>query len=443
MARATLDTSLEAALAAARQCGIGREDVQRRMDADRVTYMHGEKRDAYMRGLTAAFLTVATHHARLRSPGGPRARSPPTSMSSSSALRSYPPSSYTPRSHPSVPATPVSGSGGSARGTMNTTSPPTKASSPPLHPGVQDDASSSSSPRAPSSATMNHHDAVARALSALPPGVQMAALLEAAGAKPRSSPSPPPPATSSPNLSPPALPRQHGPHDIERALRVAGEAFALRKEPMTRPPRLPDPSLLLSLLSLAFTESSAAPLDAAERFEPSRWLLLVAYESCHGPECALQTICDLTLRDLVPEMREREVVALFWRLVGCDPDRVHHRLQGLGYSAADLYAEAQLTYRRTRGADAREPSANLRRWLLAMPDRLEALDLTRGLPRSWSGGGRHSPQWMRSMGVAGWQQDEGDVEWEGERAELHEPGVDEAGGRGGGLAGRIARALNV
>ena len=213
-----LDTSLEAAFGAARLAGVSKAEVERRMHADRVSLFAQEKRDACLQGLTAAFLTVASSSAaqtharrsvpRIASPGSPplAAHSPPTS---------------TPAPRPS------SGDGAYARiicgegGSASSGEPRRRRRAPPFY---------------------VDREAAKRALSALPPGVQMAALLGAT--RLRTSPTNGAPATGTDRRSSSWQQQQRQPratspqqrHDLEP---MPGEAFAQRKEPMSRPPRLP------------------------------------------------------------------------------------------------------------------------------------------------------------------------------------------------------------
>ena len=140
----------------------------------------------------------------------------------------------------------------------------------------------------------------------------------------------------------------------------------------------------------------AKPLAPA-RFEPTRFVLLAAYEACHGPGCALHALHEQhalyeagvrsdgdpnslhaaygarSSQFLPNDLRRRLTCDLFWRLVGLDPKDARKQLRGLRDS--DLYSEAAVTYRRARVMGARVPSQPLRRWLAAMPDTLEALGL--------------------------------------------------------------------
>ena len=165
---------------------------------------------------------------------------------------------------------------------------------------------------------------------------------------------------------PPPPPAQRTPREMARHARNLGELHAELSEPMARPPRLPPTSQQLALLA-----PNSEPLKREEWFEPSRWLLLAAYEACHGLGCALQTLED---RGFVPRRQERSkaTVDLFWRLIGAHPKRARARLPA--FQDGHLYGEAMLVHRRTRGAGVRFPSAKLRSWLLAVPDTLEALD---------------------------------------------------------------------
>ena len=92
--------------------------------------------------------------------------------------------------------------------------------------------------------------------------------------------------------------------------------------------------------------------EVGERYDPSRWLLLVAHDACHGPGCPLHRV---RRGQLLPHVRERATVELFWSLVG-------HRHSG---SEEAMYAEALLVNRK-RGT-GRVPSQALRRWLMEPP----------------------------------------------------------------------------
>jgi hypothetical protein len=204
---------------------------------------------------------------------------------------------------------------------------------------------------------------------------------------------------------------------------------------------------------------SAAPL-APSHFEPTRFVLLAAYEACFGSHCALQTLHEELRADptpqaaahgfsrahatapvmpprgevlasstsvlqsqfasLLPTTRERCMVDLFWRLVGVHPSKARRMVRGI--TDSDMCAEAAFVHRRARVNAPRVPSQSLRRWLCAPPDCIDhgiagvdALRLVRGsdvaptshgrdrlrslLHTPHSGGGRASAQRTQQSGV--------------------------------------------
>lgn len=129
-------------------------------------------------------------------------------------------------------------------------------------------------------------------------------------------------------------------------------------------PTSPDVELLGELLA-----DPATPLSAQARFAPSRWLLLWAYEACHGSGCVLQ---QKRAGILQTPLRTRLTVDLFCRLIGMEPKLFEPRHA--------LFTEAMAVHNRARcalnglqdpprGDSPRRAAASLplRRWLSAPP----------------------------------------------------------------------------
>jgi hypothetical protein len=179
----------------------------------------------------------------------------------------------------------------------------------------------------------------------------------------------PPPSLAAP--APPSAPRAPSP-TVPRPRIVAPTLVSMGRQRPSVPnvgadhltpseiqlPDSPSSGLLAGLL-----EPLAPPLDLHTRYIPSRWLLLCAYDACHGHGCQLQQ----QRKGLLSQaLREKCTLTLFWRLSGITADSVR---PGSGPAPAALYTEAAFVHRRTRSGVSRL-SQPLRRWLLEPPSAL-------------------------------------------------------------------------
>jgi hypothetical protein len=160
--------------------------------------------------------------------------------------------------------------------------------------------------------------------------------------------------------------------------------------------RLPSVGELMHAL-----EGTAGSGDGGGGFKPTRWFLLCCYEATHGEGSALSKVRP---GKLSREVSERAMVALFYKLSGCN-----QLLPVWRHAASDaraLYSEATNLHRLI-GQDKLPSNTNLRAWWLANPTALEPKEFHYHLPLNYirspvfDAAAEKRATWRRHVGVLG------------------------------------------